>query len=80
MNQTFSKRCFRIDRAAIAYLRFLVEAYDGLLFLRTLDPQAALVEISYHPSRRCDAEALLVSLTDECALCEAPFPPFVPPL
>jgi len=80
VNQAFRKRCFRIDRSVIVYLRFLVEAYDGLLFLRTLDPQAALVEIAYPPSRRRDAEALLAALVTECALHEEPFPPFVPPL
>jgi len=80
MNQVFCKRCFRIDRSVIAYLRFLVEAYDGLLFLRTLDPQTALVEIAYSPACRNDAEALLAALVTECGLCEEPFPPDLPPL
>ena len=80
MNQAFVKRCYRIDRTAIAYLRFLVEAYDGLLFLRTLDPRAALVEIAYPPASRQDAEALLAALAAECALREEEFPPDTPPL
>lgn len=75
MNHPFVKRCFRVDRSQIAYLRFILEGYDGLVFLRTLDPRAALVEAAYAPSSRRDAEALLAALVDECTMSEAPWPP-----
>jgi hypothetical protein len=75
MNDPFLKRCFCLDRANIAYLRFILEGYDGLVFLRTLDPRAALVEVAYSVSCRVDAEALLAALIDECAMNEAPWPP-----
>jgi hypothetical protein len=75
MNDSFRKRCFRLDRANIAYLRFILEGYDGLVFLRTLDPRAALVEVAYPASCRADAESLLAALVDECAMSEAPWPP-----
>jgi hypothetical protein len=75
MNHSFVKRCFRIDRANIAYLRFILEGYDGLVFLRTLDPRAALVEVAYPASCRVDAESLLAALVAECAMSEAPWPP-----
>ena len=75
MNDSFRKRCFRLDRANIAYLRFILEGYDGLVFLRTLDPRAALVEVAYPASRCGDAEALLAALVEECAMSEAPWPP-----
>jgi hypothetical protein len=75
MNDSFLKRCFRLDRANIAYLRFILEGYDGLVFLRTLDPRAALVEVAYPASCRADAEALLAALVDECAMSEALWPP-----
>lgn len=82
MNDPFVKRCFRLDRAAIVYLRFILEGYDGLIFLRTLDPRAALVEVAYAPACRGDAESLLAPLVDECAMSEAPWPPaeHYPPL
>lgn len=75
MNDSFVKRCFRLDRANIAYLRFILEGYDGLVFLRTLDPRAALVEVAYPASCREDAESLLTALVGECAMSESPWPP-----
>lgn len=75
MSDSFIKRCFRVDRVHIAYLRFILEGYDGLVFLRTLNPREALVECAYSASSRKDAEALLAALTRECAMIEAPWPP-----
>lgn len=78
MNDSFVKRCFRLDRAGIGYLRFILEGYDGLIFLRTLDPRAALVEVAYAPACRGDVEALLAALVDECTMSEVPWPPAEP--
>lgn len=75
MSDSFFKRCFRVDRVQIAYLRFILEGYDGLIFLRTLNPHEALVEFAYSPSCRQDAEALLAALMQECAMREVPCPP-----
>lgn len=82
MNLPFVKRCFRLDRSAIAYLRFILEGYDGLVFLRTLDPRTALVEVAYSPANRRDAELLLAALAAECGMVEEPLPPpaLYPPL
>ncbi len=70
----FVKRHFLMPRAEIGYLRFVLESYDGLAFVRTLDRGAALVEIAYPASRRADAEELLVALAEECAMLPAPPP------
>ncbi len=71
---SFSKRYFRIPRAEIGYLRFILESYDGLAFVRTLDSREALVEIAFPESRRRDAEALLAALAVECSMTAAPTP------
>lgn len=76
----FTKRYFRLPRAEIGQLRFLLESYDGLAFARTLDKQAALVEIAYSPSRRHDVEILLQALADEVGLHEVAAPKLIPPL
>jgi Domain of unknown function (DUF4911) len=70
----FDKRYFQLPRAEIGYLRFILESYDGLAFVRTLDSREALVEIAFHPSRREDAELLLTALVDECSMAVAPMP------
>lgn len=74
----FCKRYFRIPRAEIGYLRFILESYDGLAFARTLDKQLALVEIAYPPSRSRDAEPLIEALTAEVGLEEVPAPQEIP--
>lgn len=67
----FRCRRYRLDRAGVAWLRFLVEGYDGLLFLRTLDGREALVELAWSPSCGDEAEAVLAALVTECGLSEA---------
>ena len=53
----------RVDRQDISNLRFIIEGYDGLGFVTTLDPVPAQVLITYPRCR----EALLVRLIK--ALC-----------
>ncbi len=76
----FSKRYFRMPRAEIGHLRFILESYDGLAFARTLDKQLALVEIAYPPSRSRDVELLLKALAVEAGLQEVSAPDNIPPL
>lgn len=70
----FSKCYFQLPRAEIGYLRFILESYDGLAFVRTLDSRAALVEIAFSERRRCDAESLLSALVVECSMTPVPPP------
>lgn len=46
-------------------LRFLVEGYDGILFLRTIEAKIAVVELSWSESCSADAEAILLALCAE---------------
>ncbi len=75
----FVRRTFRLPRREVAYLRFLVEGYDGLVFLRTLEGREALVEISYPPSRGADACAFVAALEAELGLSEVAVPSSPPP-
>ena len=68
--EPFCKRYYRLQPAEIAWLRFVLESYDGLAFVRSLDGRQALVEIAYPPSRSVDAEALLASLCRESSMSE----------
>lgn len=62
------KLYYIVSRRDIGYLRFILESYDGLLFMRTIDPSAGMIEVGFHPSRRHDALDLLRSLTDEVGM------------
>jgi len=76
----FVKCCFRVDRKQIAYLRFILESYDGLAFMRTLESRQALVEIAYPPSRSKDAQELISALRRETGMETARLPEgFEPP-
>lgn len=82
MDSNLHKRHFLLPRDQIAYLRFILESYDGLAFVRTLDGRRGLVEIAYPPSRRRDTEALLAALAREIGLRPVSLPPeeIYPPL
>lgn len=65
MHPPFKKRIFSVTRAEIGHLRFIVESYEGLVFLRTLDQHQGLVEISYAAERERDVDGLVAGLAKE---------------
>jgi len=52
-------------------LRFLLEGYDGLGFVRTLDAAEGLVEIAWPADRQVEMAALLVALCRELGMTVA---------
>ncbi|PLX92597.1 MAG: hypothetical protein C0621_09180 [Desulfuromonas sp.] len=72
--EDFVTRRYLLPRQRIGYLRFLLESYDGLAYARTLDPQQAVVEIAWPPSRQQDVETLLATLACECLMSPLPEP------
>ncbi len=80
MEKTFEYRYFSLPPQDIAYLRFILESYDGLCFMRTLDNRSGVIEIAWPPSQRDDAQQLLAALHEEIALHQIPPPEKVPPL
>jgi len=73
--EPFLKRYYRLQKTEIAWLRFILESYDGLAFVSTLDNREALVEVAYPPSRRADAEALLDDLCTQSGMQSVSAPP-----
>ena len=49
MPKTTVKRYYRVDRRQIHFLKFILEGYDGVAVLRTLDPQEGLVVLQIGP-------------------------------
>jgi hypothetical protein len=43
---------FFVERHEISYLRWIIESYDGIAFLKTIDPGQAIIEIEISPG--CD--------------------------
>ena len=52
------KRYYRVDRREIAFLRFILEAYDGIAVLRTQDRELGLIVLDIAPG--CEAEVDLI--------------------
>ena len=59
------KRYYRVDRREIAFIKFILEAYDGIAVLETLDPMAGIVVFHIAPGCERDIDALLEDLKRE---------------
>ena len=55
----------RIARAKIAWFKFILEGYDGLCILSTVDRDKGLVSVTYHPSSAPELFALLAALSPD---------------
>ncbi|RPI78498.1 MAG: DUF4911 domain-containing protein [Desulfobacteraceae bacterium] len=53
------------ERRHIAYLRHLIESYDGMAVVRTVDPQQAVIELMIAPGCRDLIMDLLSYLRNE---------------
>ncbi len=53
------KLCLRISPGRIHYLKFLLEGYDGMAILSTIDASAGLVVVRYPECFTCPLFALL---------------------
>ena len=51
---------FLVDRKEISYLRWIIESYDGMAFIKTIDSHKALIELEI-PS---GCEGLIYGLLD----------------
>jgi hypothetical protein len=54
------KRLFRVDRREINYLKITIESYDGMAVVKTIDPNAAIIELQISPG----CETLVFDLLD----------------
>ncbi len=59
---------YQVDPYQIHYLKFILEAYEGLATLTTLDAQKGLVQLAVPPGCRDSVEALMKALGQELEL------------
>ena len=66
------KRYFLLDRRDVAYLKFILEGYEGLTTLSTLERTGdqALVSMTTLPCSAADLEGLINALRTEITLTE----------
>ncbi len=58
-------RYFRVKRKDIAYFKFIIESYEGMAVVRTLDPKEAVVELMVAPGWESDLGRLVDDLQKE---------------
>jgi len=64
MRQT-GKYLLSIDRKEICYLQWIIESYDGMASMRTINPVNGEIEISIAPGCKEDIVSLIKSLQKE---------------
>ena len=69
------KRYFQLDRRNLAYLTFILEAYEGLATLSTIEKKETLVSITTLPWATADLNRLITALQGEFTLTEKAPPP-----
>jgi hypothetical protein len=53
---------YRVDRRRIAFLKFIVESYDNIALVTTLDARAGIVELQVPPGSEDTLRDLLADL------------------
>jgi len=56
------KKYLRIDRREICFLKFILEAYDGIATLTTIDPHQGVVLLRIAPGCEDEVETILQDL------------------
>lgn len=56
------KKYLRIDRREISFLKFILEAYDGIATLTTIDPHQGIVLLRIAPGCEDEVETILKDL------------------
>ena len=73
-------RHYHMDRRQISFVRFILEAYDNVAVLTTLDPQRAEVAITAAPGCEALVAGILDSLAVEVGLVRLDAEPSAAPL
>ena len=61
MLKTISK-FYLIDRKSVGFIKFILEAYDGIAVVETIDPGAAKIKLHIAPGCESDVENVLHEL------------------
>ena len=64
------KKYYRVDRREIGYLRFIMEAYDGVATLSTLDAGAGTIRVHIAPGCLKQVEMIMEELKKEILIEE----------
>ncbi len=62
------RRCYQIDRKEVCFVKSIIEAYDGMAVLRTVDPKKAVIELSVAPGCEEQVKQILHDLRNSISI------------
>jgi hypothetical protein len=67
-------RYFNVGRRDLVYLKFILEAYEGMSTLSTVEPHGVIVRLSIPAGFEADMESLLAAMRADMPMAEVTFP------
>ena len=68
------KKYFKLKRKDIALVQFIIEGYEGMATVTTIDPHTAIIQISIIPDFISDMSAIISDLKDKYKMEEVNYP------
>lgn len=56
------KKTYKVDRSSISYIRWIIESYDGMAIVSTVNPLEAVIELKIAPGCEATINELIHSL------------------
>ena len=56
------RNSYHVDRSRISYIRWIIESYDGMAIVTTIDPVEAIIELKIAPGCETIINQLIHSL------------------
>ena len=56
------RKSYIVDKSRISYIRWIMESYDGMAIVSTIDPVSAIIEIKIAPGCESIVNELIHSL------------------
>lgn len=57
-----TKRCYRVDRCQIGFVKFILEAYDNIAVMSTLDSRQGVVQVTIAPGCETMVDGIMTSI------------------
>lgn len=68
-------RYFKVGRRDLVYLKFILEAYEGMSTLSTVEPQGGIVRLSVPAGFETDIEGVIDAVREDISIEEVIFTP-----
>jgi len=60
-----TRRCYRVDRHQISFVKFILEAYDNVAVMSTLDSRQGVVQVAIAPGCETMVDGIMTGLAGD---------------